>query len=256
VTKLIGPQRQTTILETLRQQGAVSIHELSQTLGVSAMTIRRDLDELERRGLLKRTYGGAVAATSVSFDPPFTQRQQIQKSVKQAIAQQAATLIEKGDRLILDSGSTVATLCPYLGDRPDLTVITYSIPVLHGLTRHADIALICTGGSFDNTINAFVGPLAEQVLENVRVDKAFLGATSISVKDGFSNSHLQNLTLQRLALRCARETYLLADSSKFLRDPFWIVANLEAITGIITDRSVPPESVNRLIQNGIQVQVV
>jgi DeoR/GlpR family transcriptional regulator of sugar metabolism len=250
---MIGPQRQQTILEALRQNGAVSINDLVQVLGVSAMTVRRDLDELERRNLLRRTYGGAIAASSATTDPAFPQRAQVQQPAKAAIARCAAELVMPGDRLILDSGSTIAAMCPFLGEKADMTVISYSLPVMHGLAVHPDINLICTGGLFDPSINAFGGPLAERVLEDVRVDRAFLGATSISLEDGFSNSNLYNLSLQRIMLRVARESYLLVDSSKFDRAPFWLVAPLDAVTGIITDAAAPAAMVKRLGQAGLRV---
>ncbi len=250
---MIGPQRQQTILEALRQNGAVSINDLVQVLGVSAMTVRRDLDELERRNLLRRTYGGAITASSATTDPAFPQRAQVQQPAKSAIARCAAELVMPGDRLILDSGSTIAAMCPFLGEKADMTVISYSLPVMHGLAGHPDINLICTGGLFDPSINAFGGPLAERVLEDVRVDRAFLGATSISLEDGFSNSNLYNLSLQRIMLRVARESYLLVDSSKFDRAPFWLVAPLDAVTGIITDAAAPAAMVKRLGQAGLRV---
>jgi DeoR family transcriptional regulator, fructose operon transcriptional repressor len=253
---MIGPQRRQTILETLRQNGAVSITDLVQALGVSAMTVRRDLDELERRNLLRRTYGGAIAAGSATTDPSFQHRAQVQQPAKLAIARCAAELIMPGERLILDSGSTVAAMCPFLGEKADVTVISNSLPVMHGLADHPDISLICTGGLFDPSINAFGGPLAERVLEDVRVDRAFVGATSISLEDGFSNSNLYSLSLQRIMLRVARESYLLVDSSKFNRAPFWLVAPVNTLTGIITDTAAPAATSERLGQAGLRVLLV
>lgn len=250
---MIGPQRRQAILEALRQNGAVSINDLVQALGVSAMTVRRDLDELERRNLLRRTYGGAIVASNATTDPSFRQREQVQQSAKLAIAHRAAELITSGERLIFDSGSTVAEMCSFLDDKTDVTVISYSLPVIQRLADHPDMNLISTGGVFDPAINAFGGPFAERVLEDVRVDRAFLSATSISLEDGFSNSNLYNLSLQRIVLRVARESYLLVDSSKFSRTPFWLVASLEAVTGIITDTAAPPSTVERLVQAGLRV---
>ncbi len=253
---MLGEQRQAMIRETLRKQGAVTITELVQALSVSAMTIRRDLEQLEQQGLLRRTHGGAVARVLLEPDPPFTQRDQIQQQAKSRIARLAAELVQDGEQIILDSGSTVAAMSPYLEQKQGLTVITFSIPVIKHLLHHEHIQLICTGGVGDPTTDALVGPLAERMLEGVRVDKAFLGATSISLEDGFSNSNLQNLALQRILLRVARASYLLVDSTKFACRPFWLVAQLQEVAGIITDEQAPTESVARIEQAGIPIKVV
>jgi DeoR/GlpR family transcriptional regulator of sugar metabolism len=253
---MIVAQRQTAIVESLRRQGAASISELAGMLGVSAMTVRRDLDELERRGLLQRTHGGAVYNSPANEpDPPFSQRDKLQLNAKQAIGQKAAGLIKAGEQIILDSGSTVASSSAYLENKSGLTVITYSLPVIQALIQRPEINLVCTGGAADSQTNALVGPLAERVLEGVRVDKAFLGATSLSLEDGFSNSNLHNLTLQRILLRVARETYLLVDSTKFARPSFWLVAGLEALTGIITDEAIPGPTLQELERAGLKVLV-
>lgn len=252
--RLIASQRQLRIMDVLRRQGAVAIAELAQTFAVSAMTIRRDLDELGRQGVLQRTHGGAIALSApVSEDPTFTQRQQIRAAAKQAIANIAASLVAPRELILLDSGSTIATLAPVFTSWPELTVVSYSLPVVQELAGTYGSRLICTGGSFDPLINAFVGPLAEQMLNDVRFDVAFLGASSVSASDGFSNSNLQNLALQRIALRAARRVYLLADSEKLSRPPFWIVAGLEHITALITDSSITPDVQQTLAQRAIKV---
>lgn len=255
MTRLISPQRQTAILEVLRRQGAVSIQELVQRLGVSPMTIRRDLDELEAQGLLQRTYGGATLGSNGPNDPPFTQRTQIHIPAKHGIAHRAVQLLRPGERVILDSGTTVATVADYVRDIPDLTVITYSLPVIHALATQNDVAVVSTGGSIGPTINATVGPLAERVLADVRVDKAFIGATSVSLEDGFSNSNLQNVALQQIVLRVAREVYLLVDTAKFSRPPFWLVAQLNALTGIVTDSAPSDLWREGLVQAGVALYV-
>lgn len=252
--RLIASQRQLRIIELLRRQGGVAITELTQAFEVSAMTIRRDLDELGRQGLLQRTHGGAVALAAASAeDPTFTQRQQLRAAAKQAIARTAASLVAAHELILLDSGSTVAALAPLLTAAAELTVISYSLPVVQELAGTYGPRLICTGGSFDPAINAFVGPLAEQVLSDVRVDIAFLGASSVSAADGFSNSSLPNLALQRIALRGARRVYLLADSEKLSRPPFWIVAGMERVAALITDSGITPGARQALEQRGVEV---
>ncbi len=251
---MIPSQRHLVILETVRQQGFVTIAELVQRLQVSAMTIRRDLDDLSRQRLVERTHGGAVALDALSReDPTFVQRQVIQRPAKEAIAAAAAALVAERDYVILDSGSTVAAMATALESHPTATVISYSLPIVQALAPTYGTRLICAGGSFDPMINAFVGPLTQEMLSNVRVDKAFLGASSISINDGISNSNLSNLALQRIALRVAREIYVLADSSKFSRAPFWILTTLERVTGIITDASVPQGVQEELQRQGVRV---
>lgn len=253
----LATHRQRIIFDQLQQDGAVVINHLAEALQVSAMTIRRDLDELHKQGLLRRTHGGAVSLTTTrTQDPPFGQRRQLHMREKQAIAQRAAHYIHDGERIILDSGSTVAALATFLDDHEQTTVITYSLPVLYALSTRFGSRLICTGGACDTDINALVGPLAEQMLNGVRVDKAFLGATSVGLDEGFSNSHLSNLALQRIVLTVAREVYLMVDSSKFKQAPFWLVAPLDVLTTIITDAHIAPETVAQCTQAGITLDLV
>jgi DeoR/GlpR family transcriptional regulator of sugar metabolism len=254
---MLSPQRQNLILTQLRQQKAAGINELAKRLKVSAMTVRRDLDEMEQKGLLQRTHGGAVLTETAlpDEDPPFVVRDNVQQPAKQAIAKLTTSLLKAGDQIILDSGSTVATMCNSLTSKVPLTVITYSLPVMQALMSLTHIKLIATGGFADPTINAFTGPLAEKVLEGVRVDKAFIGATSLSLEEGFSNSNLHNLTLQRLVLKASREVYLLVDHSKFSRPPFWLVERLENLTAIITDEQAPKEKLQQFQQAGVKVLV-
>jgi DeoR family transcriptional regulator, fructose operon transcriptional repressor len=254
---MLSPQRQNLILGQLRLQRAASISELAKKLKVSMMTVRRDLDDLEQKGLLQRTHGGAILAETElpKDDPPFVVRDNVQQPAKQAIAKLATSLLNPGDQLILDSGSTVATMCNSLTAQVPLTVISYSVPVIHSLLALPHIRLICTGGFADPTINALTGPLAEKVLEGVRVDKAFIGATSLSLEEGFSNSSLHNLTLQRLVIKAAREVYLLVDHTKFSRPPFWLVEKLENLTAVLTDEQAPKEKLQQFKQAGVRVLV-
>lgn len=248
-------ERRGQLLEAVRQRGVVTIQELADALHVSAMTVRRDLDELQAKGLVRRTHGGAVLHPGATVDPTFAQRSQTQAAVKQAIAAFAAGLIQPHDRLLLDSGSTIAALAEAMHHLHEAHVITHSLPVLHTLSRVTGMTLTATGGTYEPALEAFVGPGAEQTLADVRVDKAFLSATSVGLDDGFSNSHRQGLVIQREMLRVAREVYLLVDSSKFQRQPFWLVAPLRAVTAIVTDRSIPPTQVERLTAAGIRVLI-
>lgn len=247
----IAAHRHQHILELLRRTGAAAIGDLVQQLQVSPMTVRRDLDELSKQGLIQRTHGGAVLSSGGKADPPYTQRSALYTSAKTEIATYAAQYVSDGERVILDSGSTVAELAEHLVEHTTTTVITYSLPIIQSLAPSFGPRVVCTGGAVEPSINALIGPLAEQVLTGVRVDKAFLGATSVSVADGFSNSNLGNLALQRIVLSIAREVYLLVDSSKFSRTPFWLVSPLNAVTAVITDSEVSLEIREQFTQAGI-----
>ncbi len=248
-------KRHVAILKNLRRQGAATISELATKLDVSEMTVRRDLDELAEHGLLQRTHGGAISLNFMEADPTFSQRRTINQQAKQAIARRAAELVNPGEQIILDSGTTVASICPYLEGKAPLTVITYSLPVAQALIHKSDINLICTGGAGNTATDSFVGPLAERVLAEVRVDKAFIGVSSVSLKEGFSNSHVDNLNLQRKVLEVARETFILADSTKFRRPAFWLVAALSAVSAIITDNGLSPEMATEYEEAGVRVLV-
>lgn len=227
--------------------------ELSRELGVSAVTIRSDLEALEAQGLLKRNHGGAVSTRVLRFHPDFLHKSSLHRREKEAIAARALELIEDGDRLLLDAGSTVLALARALQGRA-LTVVTHSLYLLNELINAPCIELIAVGGLLHPENLCFVGPLAEAFIEGLHVDTAFLGVNGVSAR-GLSVTSPLEAGIKRKMIQAARRVVVLADSSKFGVDSFIEVAPLEAVDQVVTDAAIPARHLNRLSRAGVEVLV-
>jgi DeoR family fructose operon transcriptional repressor len=235
---MIAAKRRAWIVEQINQKGILSVEELARLVASSLMTIRRDLAVLDGQGLLRRTHGGAVAIAAPP-DVPLRRRERLELQAKAAIGRTAAALIEPGATILLDAGTTVLALVNALRAVRDLTVVTNSVQALTVLWNRPGIRTVVLAGVARPSSGAITGPLAEKTLDEIRVDRAFLGTTGITRRWEVSNSDLDLAALQRRILSVAKETYVLADHTKFGRTGLAIVGPLRAFTGIITDRHLP-----------------
>jgi DeoR/GlpR family transcriptional regulator of sugar metabolism len=260
---VIAAERLERIAETVRKQGAVSIADLSGRLNVSEATIRRDLTKLERQGLLKRTYGGAVARRVSSLDAPFDVREQHYVAEKRSIALAAADLVSNGETIFLDAGTTIAQLARALRDRSDLTVITNSERVMNELYDCNGVTVVVTGGELRPLSGlpsrgdiCMVGPIAEEVLRRFRPSKAFLGTAGITVREGMSNTNLPQSQIKRIVAQISEEVILLTDHTKFGHVSYSIVSPVDVLDKVITDGGIGAEDRAALEERGIEVVVV
>jgi len=244
---MIGAKRRLRILELLDERGVVSVEELTRDLQVSGMTIRRDLAVLDATGQATRTRGGAVAVNHPR-DVPFQRRERLEQEAKRAIGRTAASLVQPGETILLDAGTTVLAMAQALPSVPHLTIVTNSVQVLHLLWNRANFHVVALGGAARPVSGSLTGALAERALEDLRVDRAFLGASGVSGAWEVSNRDLEAAAIQRRILKVARESYLLVDHTKFHRTNLAVVAPLHAFTGLITDGSVPARLRKRLQQ--------
>jgi len=220
------------------------------------MTVRRDLDELERQGLLRRVHGGAVSARGRSYEPAFLIRSSIHQSEKERIAIAALSLIKNGDSIALDVGTTTLEIARRLGDRHDLTVVTSSLRVAHELSEVAGIRLILTGGILRPGELSLVGRIAEETVQQFFVDKPFLGVAGIDLEAGMTEYSLEDALVKRAMLRSAKQTIVVADASKFGQVAFAAVAPVRAANYIITDASIQQDTLDALRSLAIEVIVV
>ncbi|MBI4573680.1 MAG: DeoR/GlpR transcriptional regulator [candidate division NC10 bacterium] len=237
--RMIAAQRRARIVESVNHRGILSVGELSRQAGTSLMTIRRDLTLLDSQGLLRRTHGGAVALAAPR-DVPFRRRERMELQAKAAIGRAAAALVHPGETVLLDAGTTVLAMAPPLRAVVNLTVVTNSVQVLAELWHRPGLRVVALGGVARPASGSLTGPLAEKTLEEIRVDRAFLGTTGITPRWEASNSDMDLAVLQRRILSVARESYLLADHTKFGRTGLAIVSPLRAFTSVITDADLPP----------------
>jgi len=244
-------QRRRAIVTQLAERGELSVDWLAREFDTSEVTIRKDLAELERNGLLLRRYGGAIPVPQeLVADVP--EAEQVSKR-KLAIAKAAAELIRDHNRLIIDSGSTTAALIPELGSRRGLVVMTNSLTVAAALRElENEPTLLMTGGTWDPHSEAFQGQVAEQVLRSYDFDQLFIGAAGIDPLRGTTTFN-ELIGLSRVMAEVAREVIVLAESHKVGRK----IPNLELpwsrIDTLITDTGLTAELKQQIEQQGVQV---
>jgi DeoR family fructose operon transcriptional repressor len=264
---MLAEERRSKTQELLAQRTMVSISELAEMFGASEMTIRRDLDELAARGICQRIHGGAVALRVMEYRntiyPSFWQREHCQFKEKVAIGRAAAALVSAGDIIAIDAGTTAAYTARALRDSDPVTVVTNSIRVLDQLQDATQITLICPGGTLsveDRNVSggdlAFVGPITATTLRSLRLKKAFISTSGITVADGISNASLFQAEIKQILIDIAEEAILITDHTKFGQVHGFLVSAITAFSNIITDSLAPPAEVERLRDLGLEVILV
>jgi DeoR family transcriptional regulator, fructose operon transcriptional repressor len=248
----LAPQRRERIRSIVESLGAVRLEKLSQTLGVSQATVRRDLDELEAEGRVRRVHGGVVAVSQVASEPRFEIKAAEGAAEKERIAARAVALLAPDDTVYLDSGSTVLAAARLLRGWDRLTVVTNSLPAIIELAGHGP-RLIVAGGEFRTTSHALVGPLSRHLLENIHVNRAFIGSYAVSLEEGLTTTDPAEAFTKRLTLDRATEVVLLADSRKLGTHSFVHAGPLEAIDILITDTGIDDRTAKALERRGISV---
>ncbi|MDF9840569.1 MULTISPECIES: DeoR/GlpR family DNA-binding transcription regulator [unclassified Paenibacillus] len=235
---LFEEERKRSIVQFVEQRTRASVQELSLQLGVSESTIRRDLKELEEARLLKRTHGGAVSLQSVNFEAAFPDKADRLLDEKQRIAAKAVQMIQEGDAILLDGGTTTLQIAKALKTFSNLKVITNSIMALNELRDCRNIEVSITGGMLRPDTMAFVGPMTERSLEMVRVDKTFLGTNGLDLQEGITTPNMLEAATKRKMIAVAKQSILLADHSKIGQVSFCKVADLHEIDHCILDSAV------------------
>ncbi|NQU39889.1 MAG: DeoR/GlpR transcriptional regulator [Lentisphaerae bacterium] len=233
-----------------------SIVALSEELGVSEMTIRRDLDKLAGSGHIRRTHGGAIPAERMAFEFDFVARRQSNRAAKQAIAAKAATLVQEGQRVILDTGTTTLELAQLLKVYRDLTVITPSLAVASELQFSDGVQTILLGGALRKGSPDLTGIVAEAVLDMFTADIAFQGADGIGLDGAMYTADMQIAAVDQKIRSRAQQTYVLADSSKFGKTALTRHGFLHDVAGVITDDGISSKDRQRLEKCGAHVIVV
>ena len=252
---MLAETRRMQIVDLLRQQekGAVSIVELSKLLHVSEMTIRRDLDFLEARAILRRVHGGAVAFSLEEPGVPFRDRTTEADPQKKTIGWTAAQLVNDGDVVILDAGTTTLEVARNIGCKNNLTVITNNIPAAEELASCPQINTIMLGGILKHIELCTVGPIVKQALTYLTADKVFLSVTGISLRRGITDPDMAEVEVKQAMMRAANEVILVADSSKWNLTTLVQIAPLSAIHKWVTDDHVSSETIQALENEGVQI---
>jgi DeoR/GlpR family transcriptional regulator of sugar metabolism len=249
----IKEERQGRIQVMVEEQGRVFVTELSAYFNVSEATIRRDLEELDGQGQIRRTHGGAMRAEKAPKEPPMMQRMGENPDEKDRIGKAAVQFIKDGETIFLGSGTTVIEVARNLPPDISLTVITNSLPVVNKLAAHPRIELIVIGGMLRHSELSMVGHVAEQAVREFRADRVFLGMYAIDVGCGFTNDYPPEIMTDRAILEIAPQVIVLADHSKFSRVSSMLVAPVTASHVIITDKATPQTTIDQLREKGIRV---
>lgn len=252
---MLAQKRQSMIQKILQKDGAVTAARLVELLGVSVETVRRDLLNMERQGLLKRVHGGAVQVGGMY---PYLvleeDRNRTHSGEKRELALAAASFVEEGDCVGIASGSTTLEFARVLKERfTRLTVVTYSASICELLCDHADFTVILCGGHYRKEGRSFYGDLTMQMLERIHVKKGFIAPSAISLEGGIGDFDARSVPLQRKLLEHSDQVYILADSSKYERTALLKLADLSPEYHYITDSGLPEGMKKLYEQNGISI---
>lgn len=250
---LEGELRRQLIVERIHEHGRVRVADLKRLAGVTEITIRRDLEELERVGSLRRVRGGAVPALSGSYEPPFTMRLSMRTAEKRRIGTVAAGLVADGDTVIIDAGTTSMELAQALVGRTDLTVATPSLRIAEVLRDQPGIRLLVTGGFVRAGEWSLVGEPVEQTFKAFRFDTAFLTIGGVDLVAGLTEYNVDDARVKRAALGSATRTVTLADSTKLGKVAFARVCGTDGFDVLVTDTDAPGAMVAGLETAGVEV---
>jgi DeoR/GlpR family transcriptional regulator of sugar metabolism len=255
-TMLAGARR-AAIADQLRASGSVSVAELEDRFGVSSMTARRDLADLERQGLARRTHGGAVMPSIAAHEDSFTSRMATATEVKSALATVAAAKVSEGESIFLDSSTTAWHVARTLLERgAAATVITNSLPIMELLATHAStsIELIGIGGQLRVLTQSFVGPFAVHTTLGHFADRCFFSVKGITTDGALTDADPLEAEIKRAMITHAEEAILLADRSKLAARGLNVIGRVDELSGVVTDGPVPPELRALADASGVIVQ--
>jgi len=246
-------QRRRLILQRLRTWGEVRTSELAGLFGVSAMTIRNDLNALGKMGVLKRTHGGAVSNEPISREPSYKDKEAQHSLEKTRIGRKAATLITEGAVVFIGNGTTTMQLIRQLPRLRRLVIFTNALNHAHALLEHQGVEVYVIGGYLRGVSYGMVGGLARRGLHGVFFDAAFFGVNGVSPEHGFTLPSLEEAEVMAEVVGCSRESYILADHSKFGLVTHARAASLSEVSALITDKKPEQDLQGALVDAGVKL---
>ena len=251
---MLAVDRRLKILETVAEEQTIQVVELAARFRVSEMTIRRDIKRLERDGFLRRTYGGATAHLTRSLDLAFNARALQSAREKRLIGMAAARLVAEASSMFVGIGTTCEQFGRYVRARPDLTVVTSSLPIASQLGTRA-MHTVVLGGAVRRDELSCVGPAARATLGRYRFDVAVIGAAGLSAEDGITDMIDEEADIHRQAIEQSSRVMVLADGSKLGLVNFAAVGPASAIDVLVTDPGADPDHLQRLRDLGVEVVI-
>lgn len=252
---MIPAERRQLITDLVSQYGAMSVAHLAERTGASAVTIRRDLDELADRGLLARRHGGAIAPGFETLEASYAEKSHVAADAKAAIAVSAAALVQPGDSVILGAGSTTEALARELWSISDLTVVTNSLLVAHVLASAPQVSVRLTGGDLRGATFALVGPATVASLAGIRARTVFLSGNGVSAARGLSTPDAAAASVDQALVAAAQRIVVLADHTKIGVDALIQTVSPDRIDVLITDSAAAARALDEISCAGIGVTV-
>src|SRR5208282_3274339 len=255
---LLNEERRREILGVLHRDGRVLVKDLARHFRISQITIRKDLEFLDGQGVIQRTHGGALPVQAGALlDPTLREKEKLHSKQKTQIALAAVRLVEEGQSVLLDSGTTTTAIARALKNKKvaQLTVITNAINIAAELAG-THIEVILTGGMLRKNSFSLVGPLAERTLRQLSADVLFLGVDGFDTRAGLFTPNLLESEVNRAMVEIARRTIAVCDSSKFGRRSLCNIMPVTAVHEVITDKQIPKSDLHALKEAGVKVTLV
>lgn len=253
---MFAEERRDAIARLLREEGRLTVQALAERFQVSPATIRNDLRYLEQIGAAKRTHGGALSAEVTARVPDFEHRRTLYPEEKRRIGAAAASLVEDGETIMIDSGTTTIEVARHLTRKRHLTVITNAFNIAAELLANAPgVDVVCTGGMIRRDTLSMRGSAAESVLAQVKASKAILGVTALSLKFGLTTDAEPTAAIKKAMIRASQQVIVVTDSSKIGKVAFAPVADLQAIDILVTDSGMSADQKRAFETHGIRVIV-
>lgn len=249
---MLSEERRNKIIEIVQRDKIIKIDDITEKFDVSIVTARRDLDALQEQQFVKRIYGGAVAVTPPGMEPLFYTRELKNKAEKIAIAKAAADLVEEGDSIILDIGTTTLEIARNLKKRNNITVITNSLTIMNELAN-TNLTVLSLGGKIRPHELSMSGSITMSALEQFYVQKTFIGAGGVTFEEGVSDFNFEENQIRVMAIKRAERSILVADSSKFGFNAFALICPLEYFQTVITDVNLPANFADGILDRNIEL---
>lgn len=250
---MLSEERRRKILELVRRHGRVVVTDLARRFHTSLITIRKDLEALHQQGRIQRAHGGALPVDAEALrDPSLLEKERLHRKEKLRIATAAARLVQSGQVIILDSGTTTTAVARALTHTPRLTVITNAVNIAADLAG-TGVEVLLTGGTLRKNSFSLVGPLAEDSLRRISADLLFLAVDGFDVEYGLTTPNLLEAKVNRVMMESAKTTVVVCDSSKFGRRSLSLIAPTSAVHHTITDRKIPAKDLRGLREAGVKV---
>lgn len=254
--KIFVEERRERILEILEKNKRITVPELSKIFNIGEATLRRDLNELEERGLVQRTHGGAILTDNTSEEIAFKERESKSKEEKTRIARFVSQLVRSGETLMIDGGSTTLAVANSLRLKSDLVIVTNSHIIANEILGVNNSRVILTGGELQDKTYVSVGPVAEYALRQFRADRVIIGMSALVPEEGFFTVNHYEAELKRLMMKSGKEIIVVMDSSKIGKIAFSFVSDFSLIDKLIIDDGISKENIEKIENHGVEVIVV